>query len=142
MFDVFTLQPELKGVITLEDVIEELIGEEIVDETDRYIDVHRRTVVARAKLAFQRQSCSADQSLSSRPRLGLPESRPRSWSANVPQSPGSDRQLTEEEVFGQQLYIEAEVEVNNERIVLLKYSQFRLETSLTPGWASMSLFLA
>lgn len=39
-----TAEPELCGIITLEDVIEELIGEEIVDETDLYIDVHRYTV--------------------------------------------------------------------------------------------------
>ncbi|KAI8646297.1 hypothetical protein BD408DRAFT_410522 [Parasitella parasitica] len=35
------------GVITLEDVIEGLIGEEIVDETDIFVDVHKKVKVDR-----------------------------------------------------------------------------------------------
>ena len=40
-------------------MIEELIGEEIVDETDQYVDVHRRIAVARARLANVRHTASA-----------------------------------------------------------------------------------
>uniref|UniRef100_A0A1D1YTD7 Protein MAM3 n=1 Tax=Anthurium amnicola TaxID=1678845 RepID=A0A1D1YTD7_9ARAE len=35
------------GILTLEDVIEELIGEEIIDETDVYVDVHNKIKVER-----------------------------------------------------------------------------------------------
>ncbi|KAI8049717.1 hypothetical protein BDF22DRAFT_698351 [Syncephalis plumigaleata] len=47
---------QIVGVITLEDVIEELIQEEIVDETDVYVDMHTKLKVARAfKQAINRQ---------------------------------------------------------------------------------------
>lgn len=39
------------GIVTLEDVIEEMIGEEIVDETDIYVDVHNKIKVVRNRQA-------------------------------------------------------------------------------------------
>ncbi|KAJ3334702.1 hypothetical protein HDU91_002588, partial [Kappamyces sp. JEL0680] len=46
------------GIITLEDVIEELIGEEIIDETDVYIDMQTKIRVSRTELGASAASDS------------------------------------------------------------------------------------
>ncbi|CAM6100624.1 unnamed protein product [Calypogeia fissa] len=52
---------EVIGIITMEDVIEELLQEEIVDETDEYVDVHNRIRVAAVAASMSRGGSFANR---------------------------------------------------------------------------------
>lgn len=62
------------GVITLEDVIEELIGEEIIDETDVYVDVHNKIRVVRRQVHNGRRNSRLNRLLSAHKRKPVRES--------------------------------------------------------------------
>jgi hypothetical protein len=68
------------GVVTLEDVIEELIGEEIVDETDVFVDVSRHLKRMNPAAAFAHHSFHR---ISSRTFRTHPETGPHSQQGNL-----------------------------------------------------------
>ena len=85
LFGVMDDFGDLTGIITLEDVLEALIGEEIVDEVDTVADM-QEVARRRKREQFAEQEGAADRHIKAKvKRMGTPENRPSLPKANRPE---------------------------------------------------------
>ncbi|CAL9164488.1 DUF21 domain-containing protein At2g14520 isoform X1 [Musa acuminata AAA Group] len=86
----YSLDEEVVGIITMEDVMEELLQEEILDETDEYVDVHNKIKINMLPTRRSSPRSSGNVSISQFPRR-TPTASPLSLlqDASVSRSPVS-----------------------------------------------------